>query len=345
VRYNPSWGWYWDRGYVYGAGGLLAVQAGGVYWAHQDPVTKGQRLTDAAGNVTSGIELDPWGGETNRSFNSAFQPRKYTSYERDGNSSDEAMFRRYNRWWGRFDQPDPWDGSYDLADPQSFNRYAYTQSDPVNFTDPTGLTMENPGFIPPYQNGWNQTTNPTLSFLNGAMRDFIRDYNWYAREAKGGVEIFGFFSYLSFGQDRRQNPRPAPLPTPTPKPTPDRSQQKQFDECAKRAWSTYRRRYVTSTGKAALGGVGIGLGVVGLGRIGTTIGGLSSGLQAVGRALSQTSMVNKNTFTAVSGWLGGSMGWDAVHEGAAIERQLSSDLKDCEKQSPNANHSLTFLNF
>src|SRR6266850_6945888 len=26
-------------------------------------------------------------------------------------------------------------------DPQSFNRYAYTQSDPVNFTDPRGLEM------------------------------------------------------------------------------------------------------------------------------------------------------------------------------------------------------------
>lgn len=33
----------------------------------------------------------------------------------------------------------PWDGSYDLTDPQSFNRYAYTENDPVNFIDPTGL--------------------------------------------------------------------------------------------------------------------------------------------------------------------------------------------------------------
>ena len=49
------------------------------------------------------------------------------------------MHRRYNRWWGRFDQPDPYDGSYDLADPQSFNRYGYVSNDPVNFTDPTGL--------------------------------------------------------------------------------------------------------------------------------------------------------------------------------------------------------------
>jgi len=71
--------------------------------------------------------------------NAAFQPKKFTSYERDANSSDEAMFRRYNRWHSRFDQPDPYDGSYSLTDPQSFNRYAYVQGDPVNFVDPTGL--------------------------------------------------------------------------------------------------------------------------------------------------------------------------------------------------------------
>ncbi len=43
------------------------------------------------------------------------------------------MFRRYNRWWLRFDQPDPFEGSYSLINPQSFNRYTYVNNDPVNF--------------------------------------------------------------------------------------------------------------------------------------------------------------------------------------------------------------------
>lgn len=41
------------------------------------------------------------------------------------------------------DQPDPWDGSYDLAEPQTFNRYADVRNDPVNFIDPSGLCVFN----------------------------------------------------------------------------------------------------------------------------------------------------------------------------------------------------------
>jgi RHS repeat-associated protein len=139
IKNNGS-SWYWDRGYVYLGSQLLAVQSNGVTWVHADPVTKSQRGTDMSGTVVSTVtvDVDPWGGETSRS-SSAFQPHKFTSYERDRNHSDDAMMRRYSRW-SRFDQPDPYDGSYDLTDPQSLNRYAYTGNDPVNFTDPTGLT-------------------------------------------------------------------------------------------------------------------------------------------------------------------------------------------------------------
>jgi RHS repeat-associated protein len=129
----------WTRGYVYLGGQMLAIQNGAVNWVHQDPVTKSQRVTNSSGAVISTIDLDPWGGETNRSANSAFQPHKYTSYERDGNGGDDAMMRRYQSNWSRFSQPDPYDGSYSLTNPQSLNRYSYTQNDPVNFVDPTGL--------------------------------------------------------------------------------------------------------------------------------------------------------------------------------------------------------------
>jgi RHS repeat-associated protein len=135
----------WSRGYVYDGGGQLLVlqQGGSVRYVHQDPITKSQRITDTIGTLTAAIDLDPWGGETNRSQNSGVQPRKFTTYERDGNGSDDAMMRRYNRWHARFDQPDPFDGSLDITDPQTFNRYAYSRNDPVNLIDPTGLCTFN----------------------------------------------------------------------------------------------------------------------------------------------------------------------------------------------------------
>lgn len=100
---------------------------------------KSKRVTNSSGAVVSTIELDPWGGHTNRNDNAAFQPQTFNGYLRDQNAADDAMFRRYNRWWSRFDQPDPYDGSADLSDPQSFNRYVYVKNDPVNFVDPLGL--------------------------------------------------------------------------------------------------------------------------------------------------------------------------------------------------------------
>ena len=137
----------WQKGYVYVGGQLLAMQdvaQNRVLWTHQEPYSKAQRVTDATGAIVSGVEVEPFGLETNRSFdyNSVNNKRKYTTYDRDANGGDEAHFRRYAPKLNRFAQPDPYDGSMSLQNPQSLNRYAYTNGDPVNFTDPTGLLMQ-----------------------------------------------------------------------------------------------------------------------------------------------------------------------------------------------------------
>lgn len=68
----------WNKGFVYLGEQMLAVQsANSVTWAHQEPITKGQRFTNSSGAMTSTvIEVDPFGAETSRTANGAFQPQK-----------------------------------------------------------------------------------------------------------------------------------------------------------------------------------------------------------------------------------------------------------------------------
>jgi hypothetical protein len=49
------------------------------------------------------------------------------------------MFREYTPLQGRWMSPDPYSGSYDTGNPQSFNRYSYVLNNPINMTDPLGL--------------------------------------------------------------------------------------------------------------------------------------------------------------------------------------------------------------
>ncbi|MCC7496338.1 MAG: hypothetical protein IT160_02095 [Bryobacterales bacterium] len=52
-----------------------------------------------------------------------------------------AMNREYSAAYGRFLTPDRYMASSGVADPGSWNRYAYVQGDPVNYTDQQGLRL------------------------------------------------------------------------------------------------------------------------------------------------------------------------------------------------------------
>jgi RHS repeat-associated protein len=179
----------WMRGYVYSGQQLIAIQSGGNYFVHQDPIAKSQRITNASGTVVEAIELDPFGGETNRSTNQYIQSHRYTSWERDW-TGDESMFRRYHGWWSRFAHPDPHDGSYDVTDPQSFNRYSYVQNDPVNFEDPTGL----------YAACIHEAMTKFLGKLAGFSNRVANKLGRYAGDKPGGADS------KQYSIDPRDNP-------------------------------------------------------------------------------------------------------------------------------------------
>lgn len=256
ISWNGSSG-TWNRGYVYSGAGLLAVQSSNaVHWMHEDPITKSKRVTNSSGAVESSIELDPWGADAGAgwSSNSAFQPKKFTSYDRDANGSDEAMFRRYNRSHSRFDQPDPYGGSYDLGNPQSFNRYAYVQNDPVNLVDPSGLMPCVPGDIHPQCDssgfgGWgggfnfNNPRSATPSGISGgntgretianATPSMVRFIFDFAENLLGViVEPSMFGGNLIWDPFFPQDPRPSKTPIP-PTPTSDPENDERWRNCVR----------------------------------------------------------------------------------------------------------------
>ncbi|MFZ0751281.1 MAG: DUF4214 domain-containing protein, partial [Pyrinomonadaceae bacterium] len=68
--------------------------------------------------------------------------QKYGVTERDdGTGLDHTWFRKLESRAGRWTSPDPLGGG--ISSPQSFNRYTYSENDPVNFVDPNGLCIFN----------------------------------------------------------------------------------------------------------------------------------------------------------------------------------------------------------
>ncbi|QOY91372.1 RHS repeat-associated core domain-containing protein [Paludibaculum fermentans] len=73
------------------------------------------------------------------------QDETFTTYKRDVYTGlDYAQNRYYASGWGRFATADPYRASGGPASPQSWNRYAYVEGDPVNFGDPAGTNKAAP---------------------------------------------------------------------------------------------------------------------------------------------------------------------------------------------------------
>ena len=127
-----------SKEYVYSGQALLATIAGGVTTYHQADVLSPRLSTNSSG-VKAGEQGHFPFGESWYAANTTTK-WQFTGYERDSESGNDYAMARYdvNRI-GRFSSPDPLSRSG--GDPQSWNRYAYVENDPVNATDPSGLLM------------------------------------------------------------------------------------------------------------------------------------------------------------------------------------------------------------
>jgi RHS repeat-associated protein len=111
-------------------GSTRAVMSGTSVVARHDFLPFGEEIS-----VNTGLRT------TGQGFGAADKVRqRYGLTERDDSTGlDHTWWRKYENRAGRWTSADPYRGSMSITNPQSFNRYAYVQNDPLNFVDPSGL--------------------------------------------------------------------------------------------------------------------------------------------------------------------------------------------------------------
>jgi RHS repeat-associated protein len=130
------------EGRLYWGGQQIAFRAGDgtTYFEHQDWTGTERWRTNYAGAYAAWYSSLPWGESASSSVGDGNQDDAlFAGLDLDTESgTGHAQFRNYSETQGRWLAPDPYDGSYDITNPQSFNRYLYAQNNPIVFTDPSG---------------------------------------------------------------------------------------------------------------------------------------------------------------------------------------------------------------
>ena len=121
---------------------------------HQDWLGTERARTSTSGAVTESFGSLPFGDDfTYNAPEGDWSPYHFAGYDQDrgpqrqvfvagvedNSANGHAQFREYSNMAGRWFSPDPYQGSYDPTNPQSFNRYAYVLNSPLSFIDPAGL--------------------------------------------------------------------------------------------------------------------------------------------------------------------------------------------------------------
>jgi RHS repeat-associated protein len=113
--------------------------SGTVYYLFADHLGTARVMTNSTGAIQQQSDYYPFGGERVVANNVA-NTYKFTGKERDAETGNDNFGARfYGSNMGRFMIVDPSRKSTDLSNPQSWNRYAYSLNNPINYVDRNGL--------------------------------------------------------------------------------------------------------------------------------------------------------------------------------------------------------------
>jgi len=140
AEFSAVWAYIPIKGTIPLPGGETAIYNGSGlnYIRHKDWLGSSRLATTWAHGIYSKEAYAPF-GET---YNEAGTPdRSFTGQDQDTTPAVyDYLFRKYDPVAGRWLSPDPagW-SAVDLSNPQSLNRYAYVQNNPMASVDPKGL--------------------------------------------------------------------------------------------------------------------------------------------------------------------------------------------------------------
>lgn len=119
--------------------GRCHAQTRTVHYYYTDPQGTPLVKTDAQGNVIARYDYTPYGNSVSSLGIPPNEPG-YTGHVNDPETGLVYMQARYYQPTGRFLSPDPVTPT--PGDIFDFNRYAYTNNNPINHTDPNGKCLE-----------------------------------------------------------------------------------------------------------------------------------------------------------------------------------------------------------
>ncbi len=123
--------------YVYGNDLIAQEQGNSRTYYHVDGLGSTRLLTDSTGSIVSNYNYEAY-GELISSTGSLENKYLFAGEQYDQNLGDYYLRQRYyNTNAGRFTRRDSYEGS--VSDPMTLHKYVYTNDNPINFTDPTGL--------------------------------------------------------------------------------------------------------------------------------------------------------------------------------------------------------------